>query len=76
MFLAIAMIAVAAMVVLGAFKLMTRGGGDEASAHGGGGKGAGRPTVVTLVPVSLRPFSNRIDVLGVAKGRQSVTLTA
>lgn len=65
------------MVVLGAIRLMIPAGGAAGGAPGAtAGKGAGRPTAVTLTPVVLRFFSNRIDVLGVAKGRQSVTLTA
>jgi membrane fusion protein (multidrug efflux system) len=75
MFLAIALVAVAAMVVLGAARLLIPAGGADA-ATGQAARGGGRPTVVTLTPVILRPFSSRIDVLGVAKGRQSVTLTA
>lgn len=66
------------MVVLGALRLMIPAGGAPVAGPGAsaGGKAAGRPTAVTLTPVVVRPFSDRIDVLGVAKGRQSVTLTA
>ena len=64
-------------------------GGGEASAQGGSGGpgggasgrrraggGFGGPTQVSLATVQGRTFSDEIEVLGVAKGRQSVTLTA
>lgn len=64
------------------------GGGPAASAQGGaaggpgGGGAAGRrgglggPTQVSVAIVKPQTFSDDIEVLGVAKGRQSVTLTA
>ncbi|ACG77600.1 secretion protein HlyD [Phenylobacterium zucineum HLK1] len=42
---------------------------------GGGGGGFGA-TQVSVTPVQPRAFTDTIEVLGVAKGRQSVTLTA
>ena len=62
-------------------------GGGQAAAQGGPGGGAGGrrggpggfgggPTQVSLAMVTSRTFSDEIEVLGVAKGRQSVTLTA
>nr|QQZ49133.1 hypothetical protein JKL49_18535 [Phenylobacterium glaciei] len=57
---------------------MAQGGGGR---PGGGGPGGGRggmggPTDVAVVVVQPRLFTDTIDVIGVAKGRQSVTLTA
>ncbi len=63
------------------------GGGPGASAPGAGrpvtaGGGAARrggfggPTMVTVAVIQPRVFEDTIEVLGVAKGRQSVTLTA
>jgi membrane fusion protein (multidrug efflux system) len=65
-------------------------GGQTAMAQGGGpgggmpqGKGGGNrrggfggPTMVSVAVVQPRTFEDTIEVLGVAKGRQSVTLTA
>ncbi|WP_293354675.1 efflux RND transporter periplasmic adaptor subunit [Phenylobacterium sp.] len=58
---------------------MTQGGG----AGGGQGMGGARrggafggPTLVSMATVQPRVFEDTIEVLGVAKGRQSVTLTA
>lgn len=64
------------------------GGGGAAAAQGGrggagpgagGGRGAGaggRAPVVAAVAVSAREFSDRVEALGVAKARQSVTVTS
>jgi membrane fusion protein (multidrug efflux system) len=66
------------------------GGGPPASAQargpggpGGGGRGGpggggrpGGPAQVTMAVVQPRQFTDAIEVLGVAKGRQSVTITA
>ena len=63
------------------------GGGPGASAQGAGRPGAaggttgrrsgfGGPTMVTVAVIQPRTFEDTIEVLGVAKGRQSVTLTA
>ncbi len=56
---------------------MAKGGG--ASPGGGGprrGGGMGGPSQVTAIPIETRTFVDAIEVLGVAKGRQSVTLSA
>ncbi len=42
----------------------------------GGGRGGFGPTQVSVATVQPRAFNDTIEVLGVAKGRQSVTLTA
>ncbi len=52
------------------------GGGGPGGGFGGGGGPGGRGAPVTLVAAANRDFADRIDVLGVAKGRQSVTLTS
>lgn len=53
-------------------------GGGGAGGPGGGGRrgGFGGPTLVSVAAVQPRAFEDTIEVLGVAKGRQSVTLTA
>lgn len=76
------------MVVAGGWKL-TIGkkqgpggppGAAMASPKGGGaprgGGGMGGPSPVNLVSAQSKTFTDAIDVIGVAKGRQSVTLTA
>lgn len=80
------------MIVFGAFKVLSKksaggpGAGAPAMAQGGGASGAGGagrrggafggPTMVAVTVVQPRTFEDTIEVLGVAKGRQSVTLTA
>ncbi|RAK61620.1 efflux transporter periplasmic adaptor subunit [Phenylobacterium hankyongense] len=53
---------------------MQGSGGESAGGHRGG-RGGG-PTQVSTATVQARTFTDSIEVLGVAKGRQSVTLTA
>ena len=61
------------LVVGGALKLATA----EPKGKGGPGGGAGgRAAAVSQVTVASRAFIDRIEVLGVAKGRQSVTITS
>ena len=79
------------MIVAGGLKLATAskgpgapgGPGAQAGAGGArggaaGGRGAfgGGPTQVSVAFVQPHTFQDEIEVLGVAKGRQSVTLTA
>jgi membrane fusion protein (multidrug efflux system) len=80
------------MVMAGGFKVLTKKsagagpGGQAAMSQGAGGpmgKGGNRrggafggPTLVSVATVQPRVFEDTIEVLGVAKGRQSVTLTA
>jgi membrane fusion protein (multidrug efflux system) len=71
-FLISAAVLLAVMVVAGAFRVIA-GGEKEERAGPGGGRGGQQVAAVT---VQSRPFSDAIEVLGVAKGRQSVTLTA
>jgi membrane fusion protein (multidrug efflux system) len=82
-FLVAAVIAVLAMGALGAMKLVAgKPGGEAAQTKGGGGakggkgSGGGRPAPVTVVAVQARPFADAFSAIGVAKARESVTLTA
>jgi len=63
------------MLLLGGLKLLA-GEKEPQGAGGPGGGGGGRAPAVTLVAATQRPFTERIEVLGVAKGRQSVTITS
>jgi membrane fusion protein (multidrug efflux system) len=90
-FLAGAILVLIIMVVVGAAKILGGkpssgpGGPPQAGAGGarpGGGMGGGMggrgggPTQVDVTVVQPRTFVDTIDVLGVAKGKQSVTLSA
>lgn len=61
------------MVVLGGLKMATADSGAKGKGGPGGG---GRAASVAAVAVADRPFTDKISVLGVAKGRQSVTITS
>lgn len=52
------------------------GKGGRPGGGAGGRGGMGGPADVAVVVVQSRMFTDTIDVIGVAKGRQSVTLTA
>ena len=89
-FLVAAVVVLLVMVVLGGLRLL--GGKAEAPGGGASAPGAGRPgaaagaagrrggfggpTMVTVAVIQPHAFEDTIEVLGVAKGRQSVTLTA
>lgn len=88
-FLIAALVVLAVMVVAGSFKVLTKKSGGQGGAGGpaamgqgapggAGGRraGFGGPTLVSVAVVQPRAFEDTIEVLGVAKGRQSVTLTA
>lgn len=88
-FLAAAVLILVLMVVAGGWKLTLGkkegpGGPPGAAMAGqkgggagkGGGGGMGGPAQVNLVAAQPKTFTDAIDVIGVAKGRQSVTLTA
>lgn len=86
-FLVGALVILALMVAVGGFKL-TLGkrdaqggpGGAMAAQKGpggpGGGGGMGGPAPVTIATAQAKTFVDTVDVIGVAKGRQSVTLSA
>jgi membrane fusion protein, multidrug efflux system len=91
-FLVAAVVLLAVMIVAGGLKVLSKKsagengpGGPAAMAQGKGGGGPGGrrgaggfggPTAVSVAVVQPRVFEDTIEVLGVAKGRQSVTLTA
>lgn len=86
-FLVAAIVVLLLMVVAGGLKLALGGrgpgGGGGAqmagagpAGRGGGGGRAGGPTQVSVTVAQPRTFIDALEVLGVAKGRQSVTLTA
>lgn len=81
------MVVVGAAKILGGKPSSAGGGPPQAGAGAPGGAGGGRrpggmggmgggPTQVAVTSVQPRTFVDTIDVLGVAKGKQSVTLTA
>ncbi|HTK35482.1 MAG TPA: efflux RND transporter periplasmic adaptor subunit [Caulobacteraceae bacterium] len=53
-----------------------RQGAGAAGQGGQGGQGARRGTQVTATAAQVRTFTDRIEVLGAAKARQSITVTA
>ncbi len=53
-----------------------RGPGGPGGPGGRGGRGGFGPTEVSVATIQPKNFNDTIEVLGVAKGRQSVTLTA
>lgn len=73
-FLTGAIALVALMLVAGALRLLLPSG-DANAAQGGRGAG-GRVTQVSAVAAASRPFTDRVDALGVAKGLQSVNLSS
>lgn len=87
-FLAGALLVLVLMIVAGGLKLALpkhdKAGPGAAQAaqtggaggRGGGAGGHGAPTEVSLTQIQPHVFTDTIDVLGVAKGRQSVTLSA
>jgi membrane fusion protein (multidrug efflux system) len=85
-FLALAVGVILLMVVAGGLKILSSAkpaqGGTPGAAGAGGPPGMGRggqrgevPQVSLVNPV-IRTFTERLELLGVAKGRQSVTLSA
>jgi membrane fusion protein (multidrug efflux system) len=73
-FLVAAVVAVLLMLVAGGLKLAF--GKKAEGGPGGPGGGGGRATAVSQLTVQPRAFTDRVEVLGVAKGRQSVTITS
>ena len=79
-FLAFALALLVVMLIAAGLKLAwpkgtSPSGSAKPGAEAGGGRG-GRPAMVSVVTIASRSFADTIAVLGVAKGRQSVTLTA
>jgi membrane fusion protein (multidrug efflux system) len=71
-FLFAAAVVLLIMIVVGGIKLATAG---DVKPGGRGGPG-GRSTQVSVTTVVARAFVDKVSVLGVAKGRQSVTITS
>ena len=78
LFLVIAAAVLGLMIVAAVLRVAFAG--DEAGAGGpGGGRGGpggGRGQTVSEAVVTLRPFSDQINVLGVARGKRSVNVTS
>jgi membrane fusion protein (multidrug efflux system) len=78
-FFLVGAIAVLAVMILAAgLKLVAGKGGDQPGpgGPGGGPGGPGAAAVVAVVQPQAHEFVDALEVIGVAKGRQSVTLTA
>lgn len=74
-FLAAAVVVVLLMVLAAGLKLAF-GKEDKEGGPGKGGPGGGRAQQVAVAVVTPRAFSDTIEVLGVAKGRESLTVTS
>lgn len=72
-FLITAALLLGILVIGGAIKLATA---EPKGGAGGPGGPGGRAAAVSQVVAAARPFIDRIEVLGVAKGRNSVTITS
>ena len=75
-FLVAAAAALLLMAAAGVWKLFLASEKAEAGGPPGGGGGGGRAAAVTLINPQTRPFAVRIEALGQAKARQSVTITS
>jgi|TARA_R100000935_G_scaffold13250_1_gene26580 membrane fusion protein (multidrug efflux system) len=74
-FLVGALVIVGLMVVVGGLRMGFGAAAPQGGGPGGpGGPGGGVPVAATLVQSHI--FNDTVELLGVAKGRQSVTLTA
>lgn len=74
-FLIAALGALILMVVAGGLKLAA-GHGHKGAPAAAAGKAGAKAVQVSEAFAVIRPFADRLDVLGVAKGRQSVTITS
>ncbi|MDP3382570.1 MAG: efflux transporter periplasmic adaptor subunit, partial [Phenylobacterium sp.] len=74
-FLVGALVILGLMVVVGGLRMGFGAAAPQGKGPGGpGGPGGGVPVAATLV--QTHTFNDTVELLGVAKGRQSVTLTA
>lgn len=64
------------LMVLAVILRVTLGAGDKGPGRGPGGGAGGRGQAVSEAVVAVRPFSDEIRVLGVARGRRSVNVTS
>ena len=81
LFLVIAAAVLGLMIVAAVLRVAFAGdeggpGGPGGPGGGRGGPGGGRGQTVSEAVVALRPFSDQINVLGVARGRRSVNITS
>eukprot|EP01035_Chromulina_nebulosa_P004834 gene4834-6581_t len=78
LFLVIAAAVLGLMIVAAVLRVAFAGdeGGPGGPGGGRGGPGGGRGQAVSEAVVTLRPFSDQINVLGVARGRRSVNVTS
>lgn len=78
LFLVIAAAVLGLMIVAAVLRVAFAGdeGGPGGPGGGRGGPGGGRGQAVSEAVVTLRPFSDQINVLGVARGRRSVNITS
>ena len=78
LFLVIAAAVLGLMIVAAVLRVAFAGdeGGAGGPGGGRGGPGGGRGQAVSEAVVTLRPFSDQINVLGVARGRRSVNITS
>jgi membrane fusion protein (multidrug efflux system) len=75
-FLALAVGVVLLMLAVGGLKVLSSGEATQGGGSGGPGRSRGEVPQVSLVSPVSRTFTERLELLGVAKGRQSVTLSA
>lgn len=77
-FLVAAAVVLGLMIVAAVLRVAFAGdeGGPGGPGGGRGGPGGGRGQAVSEAVVTLRPFSDQINVLGVARGRRSVNITS
>lgn len=75
-FLIAAICVVLAMGLAAAAKVMAPKESEGGGGPGGPGGPGGRAATVAVYTVAERPFTDSVEVLGVAKGRQSVTITS
>ena len=78
LFIVIAAAVLGLMIVAAVLRVAFAGDEPGAGGPGGGpgGPGGGRGQAVSEALVALRPFSDQINVLGVARGRRSVNVTS
>ena len=75
-FLLAALCVLGLMIVAGGLKLAAGAAGGHGKNGPGGAGGRGGAVLVSQTQPVMRSFVDRIDVLGAAKGRQSVTITS
>jgi len=75
-FLVLAAVALGLMIVAAVLRVAFASDDAGGGQGGVGGPGGGRGQTVSEAVVTLRPFSDQINVLGVARGRRSVNITS